>query len=49
MVVIFVGAIGGFLTFGIIGLFLGAVLLAIAYQLFQAWLGDAEAPEEAAS
>jgi predicted PurR-regulated permease PerM len=40
MLVIFVGVIGGFLSFGIIGLFLGAVVLAIAYQLVRAWLGD---------
>jgi len=36
--VIFVGAIGGFLSSGIIGLFLGAVVLALGYNLFLAWL-----------
>lgn len=38
--VIFIGAIGGFILGGIIGLFVGAVLLAVGYTLFQAWLED---------
>ncbi len=43
MLVIFVGAIGGFIASGIIGLFSGAVVLVLAYELFQAWL---ETPQE---
>lgn len=45
MIVIFLGAIGGMLTMGIVGLFLGAVVLALGYELFMAWLeaGDREA------
>jgi predicted PurR-regulated permease PerM len=38
MLVVFVGAIGGFLSSGIIGLFLGAVVLALGYKLFLTWL-----------
>jgi predicted PurR-regulated permease PerM len=38
MIIIFIGAIGGFLTSGIIGLFVGAVVLALGYELFLAWL-----------
>jgi len=38
MAVIFVGAIGGLLTSGIIGLFVGAVVLAVSYMVFTAWL-----------
>ncbi|MCB1766576.1 MAG: AI-2E family transporter, partial [Candidatus Competibacteraceae bacterium] len=38
MAVIFVGAIGGFLSSGIIGLFVGAVVLVLGYKLFLAWL-----------
>ncbi|MFD2231081.1 AI-2E family transporter [Alkalimarinus sediminis] len=38
MPVILFGAIGGMLATGIIGLFLGAVILAIWYELFLAWL-----------
>lgn len=45
MLVIFVGAIGGFLLAGIIGLFVGAVILVLAYVLFQAWLNEGDAPE----
>jgi predicted PurR-regulated permease PerM len=40
MLVILLGAIGGMLLSGIIGLFLGAVVLALGYKLFLAWLGD---------
>ena len=39
-VVIFIGAIGGFISSGIIGLFTGAVILVIGYSLFQAWLAN---------
>ncbi|WP_299015308.1 AI-2E family transporter [uncultured Photobacterium sp.] len=38
MPVILFGAIGGMITAGIIGLFLGAVVLAIWYELFNTWL-----------
>ncbi len=43
--VIFMGAIGGMLTMGIIGLFLGSVVLALGFALFMAWLEDADALE----
>ncbi len=45
MAVIFLGAIGGFVLSGIVGLFVGAVVLALGYDLFMLWLneGDAEA------
>ena len=46
MLVIFMGAIGGFLLDGIIGLFVGAVVLAVGYTLFRAWL-DPQAGERA--
>ena len=44
MMVILLGAIGGMLTSGIVGLFIGAVILAIGYKLFQAWIAMAEPP-----
>jgi predicted PurR-regulated permease PerM len=44
MAVIFVGAIGGFLAHGIIGLFVGAVVLSLGYTLFGAWLGEERGP-----
>ena len=40
MLVIFFGAIGGFISFGFLGLFLGAVILVIAYDLLLLWLGN---------
>lgn len=38
MPVVFMGAIGGFILSGFLGLFLGAVVLTIGYKLFLAWL-----------
>jgi predicted PurR-regulated permease PerM len=38
MLVIFLGAIGGFIAFGTIGLFVGAVVLSMGYNLFLLWL-----------
>lgn len=38
MLVILLGAIGGMLMSGIIGLFVGAVVLSLGYKLFIAWL-----------
>jgi predicted PurR-regulated permease PerM len=35
---IFVGVLGGLVAWGLIGVFLGPVILAVAYQLFQEWL-----------
>ncbi|MBW2391565.1 MAG: AI-2E family transporter [Deltaproteobacteria bacterium] len=46
MIVIFLGAIGGMLTMGIIGLFVGAVVLGVGYELFNAWI-DADADADA--
>ncbi|MGC1437996.1 MAG: AI-2E family transporter [Terriglobales bacterium] len=46
IVVIFLGAIGGFIAMGLIGLFVGAVVLSVGYKLFQAWLDDVEATSE---
>jgi len=40
MLVILVGAIGGMLRSGVIGLFIGPVVLAIFYELFMAWVRD---------
>ena len=38
MAVIFLGAIGGFVLQGIVGLFLGAIVLSLGYELFMLWL-----------
>ena len=38
--VIFFGAIGGFILSGFIGLFTGAIVLSLGYKLFQTWLDE---------
>jgi predicted PurR-regulated permease PerM len=38
IVVVFLGAIGGFMAMGIVGLFVGPILLSVGYKLFLAWL-----------
>jgi predicted PurR-regulated permease PerM len=40
MPVILIGALGGMVTSGIIGLFIGPVVLAVGYQLFWQWVQD---------
>lgn len=38
VLVVFLGVIGGFMAMGIIGLFVGAVVLSVGYKLFLAWI-----------
>ena len=38
MAIIFLGVIGGILTFGFLGLFIGPTILTVAYNLFQSWM-----------
>jgi predicted PurR-regulated permease PerM len=40
LLLIFAGVIGGMLGFGLIGLFIGPVALAVTYTLFEAWIDD---------
>jgi len=40
--VILLGAIGGMMLFGILGLFVGAICLALGYEIFMAWLDKTE-------
>lgn len=40
LLLIFAGVIGGLLSFGLIGLFVGPVALAVTWTLMQAWLND---------
>ncbi|MBI2308742.1 MAG: AI-2E family transporter YdiK [Rhodocyclales bacterium] len=41
LLLIFAGVIGGMLGFGLIGLFIGPVVLAVTYTLLEAWVEDA--------
>jgi predicted PurR-regulated permease PerM len=47
MLVVFLGVLGGFVAMNIIGMFVGAVVLSVGYELFMVWLGPA-APSESA-
>lgn len=40
LLLIFAGVIGGLLGFGLLGIFVGPVVLAVAYTLLQAWLAE---------
>ena len=40
MLVIFLGAIGGMIMSGFIGLFTGAIVLSLGYKLVTLWLGE---------
>jgi predicted PurR-regulated permease PerM len=42
MLIILIGAIGGMMLMGMIGLFVGAVIFALAYTLFEFWIHDPE-------
>ncbi|HET6416170.1 MAG TPA: AI-2E family transporter [Polyangiales bacterium] len=44
MLVLFMGSLGGFISSGILGLFVGAVVLSLGYTVFVAWIDDADAP-----
>ncbi|WP_232210355.1 hypothetical protein [Nitrococcus mobilis] len=47
ILVIRLGATGGMIMSGIIGLFVGAVVLTLGYKLIQTWLRSGEADEAA--
>ncbi len=42
MPVILLGALGGMVSGGIVGMFVGAALLAVGYQVFMDWIDNAE-------
>jgi predicted PurR-regulated permease PerM len=45
MLVILIGAIGGMMLMGMIGLFVGAVIFALAYTLFGFWMKEIDEDE----
>jgi predicted PurR-regulated permease PerM len=49
VVIVLVGAIGGMIQYGVVGLFLGAVILGLGYTIISDWLNmaDADAPASA--
>jgi len=44
LLLIFAGVIGGLLAFGLVGLFVGPVVLAVGLRLLEAWIADGDAP-----
>ena len=40
LLLIFVGVVGGLLAFGLVGLFIGPVILAVTYTLLGAWIAE---------
>ena len=42
MLVIFLGAIGGFIFSGLLGLFTGAIVLSVGYNLMVHWIGEGQ-------
>ncbi len=42
LLLIFAGVIGGLIAFGLVGIFVGPVVLAVAYTLLEAWLREGE-------
>jgi predicted PurR-regulated permease PerM len=44
LLLIFSGVIGGLLAFGLVGIFVGPVVLAVAYTLLESWIGDDAPP-----
>jgi predicted PurR-regulated permease PerM len=49
LLLIFSGVIGGLIAFGVIGLFIGPVLLAVTYTLLRAWVTGGALKEEVCS
>jgi predicted PurR-regulated permease PerM len=41
LLLILAGVIGGMLAFGLVGLFVGPVILAVGYTLLDAWINEA--------
>jgi predicted PurR-regulated permease PerM len=46
LLLIFAGVIGGLIAFGVIGLFIGPVVLAVAYTLLVEWVSQGTPPDE---
>lgn len=44
LILILSGVIGGLIAFGMIGLFIGPVLLAVSWRLFSAWVHEVPLP-----
>ena len=46
LVLLLAGVIGGLIAFGLVGIFLGPVVLAVGYTLLQSWMAEVTLPED---
>jgi predicted PurR-regulated permease PerM len=46
LVLLLGGVIGGLIAFGLVGIFLGPVVLAVAYTLLLSWLAEGSIPDD---
>jgi predicted PurR-regulated permease PerM len=44
LVLLLAGVIGGLIAFGLVGIFLGPVVLAVGYTLLQSWMAEEVIP-----
>ena len=49
ILLIMAGVIGGLISFGVVGLFIGPVVLAVTYTLTREWVNMGRAPSEPSS
>lgn len=47
MLLIIAGVVGGLISFGVVGLFIGPVLLAVTYTLLESWINETPASPQA--
>jgi predicted PurR-regulated permease PerM len=47
LLLIFAGVIGGLVAFGVVGLFIGPMVLAVAYKLMANWTSQSSSGEDA--
>jgi predicted PurR-regulated permease PerM len=47
MPIVLLGALGGMVSAGIIGLFIGAILLSVGYKVFMDWIDEPSENQEA--
>lgn len=46
LLLILAGVLGGLFAFGVVGLFIGPMVLAVSYRLLEAWVGEMDNPEK---
>jgi predicted PurR-regulated permease PerM len=44
LLLVFAGVIGGLVAFGLVGIFVGPLVLAVSFRLVEAWVAEGQAP-----